>query len=391
MSSEEQQLQTNINAILAQTPGSVPLEQCTSDQRGYIIQYGMDMIRNGNKPEFAAQVCAHMAILIQTETLSPLAECTPEQQAFMEQYKDAMIMDGNKPEFAAQVCASMAILYQSRIEQHIPAQITIEDNQTSGAITQSITDPTSVVFAPRFIAQRAVATKRLADVMNANGADYGIISDYLKQQRFSSWNPPCRVIKYFLLQQRTNWEQEANTVYYFEGNKRKQQNIGLPKLQEACTKHFKSANPAKYAKTVAMYKAYTAIALRKTQFEGKDSAQRTCQLQRAMTRSELITRYKSAYENVRQGEIFNEMKGGIADSAALGSPVYFFTQPQRQCDIHEMLIPFFRIHAAYFISPELCYDDVPQKKYNVEAGYGGGHEFVCDFSRLPVKLIHQSS
>ncbi|MDR2779168.1 MAG: hypothetical protein LBB16_02680 [Puniceicoccales bacterium] len=80
------------------------------------------------------------------------------------------------------------------------------------------------------------------------------------------------------------------------------------------------------------------------------------------------------------------MKGGIADSAALGSPVYFFIEPE-QSDIHRMQVPFSRIHAAYFISPELCHDDDPDRKNDIDYGYGGGHEFVCDLSRLSIELI----
>ncbi|MDR2779167.1 MAG: hypothetical protein LBB16_02675 [Puniceicoccales bacterium] len=245
----KEQLQQNIDVILAQISYSISLANCILDQQTYIIQYGMDMIR-----------------------------------------------DGNKPEWAAQVCASMAILYQSGIEQHIPDQITIEDNQTPEAITRSKTDLSSVVFAQQFIAQRAVATKHLAKVMSANGADYTIMSDYLKRQRFSSWSRGCLVLKYFLLQQRTDWVEDARSIYYFEGNKRKGQNLDLQKLQKAYDTHFLSADHAKYTKTVAMYTAFTAMALRKTQFDGKDSAQRTCLLQRAMTRADLIASYEEAYK-----------------------------------------------------------------------------------------------
>jgi hypothetical protein len=383
---------------LIQTGVLGPLENCTLEQQAYIIRCGMDMIADSNKLEFVAQVCASMATLFQTEALGPLGKCTPEQQTYIDQYRSEMIADGNKPEWAAQVCASMAILYQSGIEAYIPGQIDIENNQTPDDIQRSMTDPSSVVFAPQFIAQRAVATKYLADVMAANGADYGVISDYLKQQRFSSWNPSCRIMKYFLLQQlklqQLNIEQGVDDIYYFEGNKRNDKSVGLPKLKKTYDKrfglpnHLQAARLDQYTKSVAMYKAYTAIALEKTQFAGKSLANHTCKLQRAMARQDLTAGY-GAYENVEVNGTFTGIRGGIADSTALGPPVHFLTRPERKCDIHEMQIPFSKIHAAYFLSPELCYDDVSEKKNDIEHGYGGGHEFVCDLSRLPVKLIRK--
>jgi hypothetical protein len=52
-----------------------------------------------------------------------------------------------------------------------------------------------------------------------------------------------------------------------------------------------------------------------------------------------------------------------------------------------MQVPFFKIHAAYFISPELCYDDDLTKKTDFNSGYAGGHEFVCDMSNIPLEII----
>jgi hypothetical protein len=340
--SPEEQLQTDINAILVQAPGSISLEQCTRPQQTFIIRYGMDMIR-----------------------------------------------DGNKPEWAAQVCASIAILYQSGIEAHIPDRIDIENNQQPYCIEYFRDAKEGTVFGQRFIEQRANATAALSVIMTVNGADYGIISDYLKQQRFSSWDNKCCVMKYFLLQQRMNPEQDANNIYYFGGNKRSRHPTSLDTLNQRYDEYFQPNDLNTYTKTVAMYKAYTAIALGKTQFSGKDQASNSCTLQRAMTRQLLITSYGQAYENVRVNETFDRMKGGIADSTALGPPVYHFIEPGS--DIFEMQVPFSKIHAAYFISPELCYDDIPKEKQDVKFGFAGGHEFVCDLGKIKLKLIRQAA
>jgi hypothetical protein len=374
-----------------------PLAGCATEHQSYIIQHGMDMITCGDDLRSVSAACRQMAILIQARDLGPLEQCTPDQQAYIIQYGMDMICDGNKPEWAAQVCASMAILYQSGIEAFIPDQIIIEANQSVEALQQHIDAKSGTVFDLQFITQRATATQYLRTIMTANGADYDIISNYLKKQRQSSWDDECLIMKYFLLQQRTNGEEEARSIYYFEGDNRNEradrQNIRLSSLQGAYagrfipSGHLDEIRLNQYAQTVAMYKAYTAIALKKTQFNEKNSAQRTCQLQRAMVREKLIESYQQAYASVKKDETFTGMKGGIADSTALGTPVYHFTKPEQGCDIHEMQVPFFRIHAAYFISPELCYDDVPKKKCNFKKGYGGGHEFVCDLGKLPIKLI----
>jgi hypothetical protein len=406
----EEQLRDSVNENLARVPGSPTLDGCAHEQQGYIMQYGMDMFGHGHNPDFIAQVCAHIATLFQpnvdeisaqlTQSIRDFAtisleRCSPEQrslrqQDFIIQYGMDMIRDGNKPEFAAQVCASMAILYQSGIEAHIPDQITLEDNQTPDAIKRSMADPTSVVFAPQFIAQRAVATQRLTGVMADNGANYDIMKNYLIQQGYFSWSEASCVMKYFLLQQRVNATQDENT-YHLECAGF----VTLENLRDQYNEYFELPDNLnenllnQYTKTVAMYKAYTAIALNKIQFKGKDSTHRTCQLQRAMVRKKLIKSCKPAYKDVKEGETFAEMKGGIADSTALGPPVHFFTGPEY--DIFEMKIPFFRILAMYIMSPELCCDNDLKRKNDTKIGAAVAHEVVCDMHETPLELKRKAT
>jgi hypothetical protein len=223
--------------------------------------------------------------------------------------------------------------------------------------------------------------------MAANGADYNIIHSYLIEQRKGSWKPECCAMKYFLLQQR---QDPLDQNEYF---------LGPEGVNGLCSKFgglVKSQDLDRYTKTVAMYKAFTAIALMKTQFSGKNlkSIPPTCILQRGMNRTDLVrktdplsgemTGYEG-YNDVKDGETFNGIKGGIAESTALGSPAPTFIR--KGYDIHEMTIPLCRIHAVYFISPELCCDDNMKMKSNTLTGFGVGHEFVCDLKGLQVKLI----
>jgi hypothetical protein len=255
------------------------------------------------------------------------------------QYGVAMINDGNKPEWAAQACASMVILCQSDIEAHIPEKVVLEDTTDPNVIHTSATQKTGTVFDEANIGMRAKAKEILSKVMLDCGADYSIIELYLKDQRSDSWRPNCRVLKYFLVQQ----QQDTSNLedrYFFKGD-------GISPGPDAAKtqfdKHFQpedASGPEQsqkkmqtYSKTVAMYKAFTAIALMKCNFPGKNLKSATCtlhqissqsaQLQRGMQKSALITAYQW-YGDLKAGETFVGIKGGIAESTALGPPVIKF-------------------------------------------------------------------
>jgi hypothetical protein len=230
--------------------------------------------------------------------------------------------------------------------------------------------------------------------MAANGADYNIIHSYLIEQRKGSWKPECCAMKYFLLQQRQN-PSDQDKYFLKEGK---------DVLEESANTVLNVQNLDKYTKTVAMYKAFTAIALMKTQFDGKDleSVPPTCVLQRGMRRDSLIKMQVEtessamlAYADVDKGQTFKGMspagpvtvKGGIAESTALGSPALNFTEAGY--DVHQMKIPFSRIHAVYFMSPELCCDDDRTMKLSPK-GFSMGHEFVCDLRDLALTLIKKA-
>jgi hypothetical protein len=327
------------------------------------------------------------AILYPDATVDLFEKCFLKQQAYyIVQYGMDMIRDGSKMEWVAQVCAGMAILYQKNIETYIPDEISIEKNQSPEDINQSMQDQKGIVFNPQFVKQRADAIVTLTEIMADYGVDYGIVSDYLKAQRYDSWDKLCCVMKYFLLQQQENMEKSVDAYYLGDhGAGPYRQIFGIDKLREIFNEQIPTQDELDtYTKAVAMYKAYTAIALGKTKFNNKNLTNRTCIVQRSMNRQTLVSGYEG-YDKVVLGGKFNGMKGGIADSTALGSPTFFFIRKRN--DIHEMTIPFSRIHAMYFISSELCYDDEQESKNNTDIGFGGGHEFVCDLHGLQVTLI----
>jgi hypothetical protein len=370
--SPEEQLRNSVNENLARVPGSPTLDGCAHEQQGYIMQYGMDMISHGHNPDFTAQVCAHIATLFQpnideisaqlTQNVRdfatiPLERCSPEQrtlrqQAYILQYGVDMIRDGNKPEFAAQVCASMAILYQNGIESVLPQEIDIK----------------STVSSSTDIKMRRVATKQLSDIMAANGANYKIISSYIEDQRTSSWQKGALVMKSFLMAQRQNPD-DVNSIF-------------VPKIVE---KKIRSAFPGKmsplqiaeFTKSVAMYKAFTAITLSRLNMpEFINHETLTCSLQRGLGRKGLIESYPG-YPNIPIGTPFRLPKNGIADSTSLGPPPPNFTG--KGSDVHQMDVAFSRILVLYFMSEEMC--------KGVKAHE---HEITCDLSNVFATIIKHS-
>jgi hypothetical protein len=160
MSVEEQQLRTNIDAILAQAPGSPTLNGCIPAQQSFIIQYGLDMIH-----------------------------------------------DGNKPEWAAQVCASIAILYQSGIERFLPPSIALAGETLAEAIkTIPVTGQT----------MRTNAEAQLETVMAQNNADLNIIKWWASNfQRQSMWQEIGGAVRHVLANQLTN---EVGVQHYSFGD-----------------------------------------------------------------------------------------------------------------------------------------------------------------------------
>jgi hypothetical protein len=294
-----------------------------------------------------------------------------------------MLENGYRETFAGDVCEAIITLYLGGIEDLLPEDIS------------SVSD---VVYAPEYIAMRRKVTDKLSQIMEDNGADYGIIGRYLKGQQQNSWSEESLAMKYFLLTQRQN-DTDFKEIYFLDGEtlgdlelRHTRESIVNIKNESDARGSIFNIKKEIYAKSVAMYKAFTAIALNKVNMPGKIShGNNTCTVQRGMRREDLIKFYPE-YAKTDEGATFSgTMKHGIADSVALGAPASMYTD-QKECDVIEMEVPFSRILAAYFVSPELCFDEPP---YGIppnpltrdnKPGKGSEHEIVCDMGNLPIKI-----
>jgi hypothetical protein len=332
---QEKQLRDSVSAILTQAPDSPTLDGCTSEQQGYIMQYGVDIIR-----------------------------------------------DGNKPEWAAKVCASMVILYQNGISEIIPETVS----------------PLKTVTNISDIKKRAEIKASLSDIMSRYGANYTIISQWLESQQGSSWSQASKAIKYHLLQQHTNVD-EIDSRFYLEQHKFKTPKEAIDDLRSnyELFKKGQQFSDECCTQSIAMYKAFTAIVLAKTKVGYIDPAQRICKV----VRGDRLESMQKAYPTEpwtrprgHRGELVfsDKIRGGIADSTALGVAATEFSGP----DIvtRTFMMPFSRVMAIYFISPELCCDPKePASKITKESisvnikqlkeKYGAEREVTCDFSCLP--------
>jgi hypothetical protein len=282
-----------------------------------------------------------------------------------------MIRDGYRETFANAVSEAMQIRHRNGMEGFIPEYIS------------SVSD---VVYAPEHAAMRRAATDKLRQVMRDNGADYNVINRYLKGQQQDSWGNESLAMKYFLLKQRRS-NADFDEIYFVGGKT-------LDDLRSIFVQELARNNIGSnlYAKSVAFSKAFTAIALNKVRIDGRiDHEDNICTIQRGMKRADLI-RFYPEYKDIGEGGIFmRKMKHGIADSVALGAPAHAYTNPQ-ECDVIEIRIPFSRVLAAYFVSPELSFDRPPYgipitaKGGNNKRHKGSEHELVCDMSNLPIKI-----
>jgi hypothetical protein len=253
--------------------------------------------------------------------------------------------------FANEVAAAgvlLYLLYQGGIEDFLPKDI--------GGVGDG-------VHAQEYIEMRKKVTDKLSQIMEDNGADYGIINRYPKGQQQNPWSEESLTMKYFLLMQRER-DTDFNEICFMGGKTLGDlelryaleliQNI---KREDNNSSQIFNAKKEKYGKSVAIYKAFTAIALNKIKIPGR--------------------------------------KHGIADSVALGAPSSIYIDP-KEYDVVEMEVPFSGVLAVYFMSPELSFDGppygIPPNPHNRDnkSGKGSEHEIICDMGNLPIKIRKMS-
>ncbi|MDR1366419.1 MAG: hypothetical protein LBJ13_00720 [Puniceicoccales bacterium] len=275
------------------------------------------------------------------EKVENFTSCTPEQQVYIKEYARQMIEGGDKPEFAIAVCKDMALLYQEGIDRTMPDAINVAGTAKNDQ------------------QMRTNAVAQLRDIMKANGGDYGTIASYLRAQQEGSDKALSVVMRYFLMQQRQNPGEERFLA------------INEGKMKEAFEAF--EGNTEEYAKTVAMYKAFTAIALNKVGFEGRNPQNHTCTVYRGMSTEALNAAYPG-YDQKRDGDTFT-IKHNPLESTSIGGPIDTFNGPGK--DTHTTEVPFSRVLVAYFMSPEMCASFCATE-----------HEFICDLVGIPAKIKH---
>jgi hypothetical protein len=264
------------------------------------------------------------------EKMENFGSCTRPQQTYIKEYARQIIEGGDKPEFALQVCQSMMLLYKEGMESLMPDAIDFRNIVENGN------------------EMRTQAIGQLTEIMAANGGNYMIMQRYLREQQLDSNSKESQEMRNFLMAQRQNPSEERF--------------LSSPVMQDP-----------EYAKTVAIYKAFTAIALNKANFAGRDPQNHTCTVYRGMPRDVLERNYHD-YDQVQNGDNFT-IKHSTLESTSIGNPIRMFNEIDS--DTHTLEVPFSRVFVAYFMSSEMC------------GGMGRHeHEFICDLGDIPAKIKH---
>jgi hypothetical protein len=297
-----------------------------------------------------------------------------------------MIEGGDKPEFAMAVCQDMILLYQAKIDELLPEEIK-EKGDVSGITA-------------------AVAV--LEDRMTAKGGDYKIIDHYFDRQMASSEGLASQAMQDYLLTQRRDADDmeenysfaghtpdpEAKARYksssleekgaqkydLYRGGERKiyMRDELEAKLEKICQKYC-GGDREKYAKTVSMYKAFTAIALDKMDFPGKNP-DHTFTAYRGIKREVLQVAYPDYEAKAATGYV--AIKHCMGESTSIGSPVSFFNGPGT--DTHTFFnVPFARVVAAYCLH---LFADGMYKSPRGPNEFWGQREFVCNLNGLEAKV-----
>jgi hypothetical protein len=356
------------------------VENLSKSQIEYIARYCENMINGGSERSFALEVGKTIALLFNHDIESTLSveimeSLSRPQIEYLTQYCKDMVNNGYKQSFAAEVGIAMVLLFNDNIESVLPTEIDINNT----------------VFSDNDRSMRQTAIESLSLMMEAHGASYADIAEYQENQQQESWSTKSLCMKYFLLQQREN-AQESHTAYYLNENTEKtlQENydnhFSTRELDQNFQPRFSSereANEAKarFPKSVIIHKAFIGIVL-------KNLTKITCDKGRRgiedMTASILSREGRTI--KVQRGApnkiALDGPKQGIADSTALGRPSARFNAGY----IAEYTMPFCDIHDLFFMSPTFCCDG---KSKQYREMYGMEHEIVCDLSHASRRIIQE--
>ncbi|MDR1255630.1 MAG: hypothetical protein LBJ94_01735, partial [Puniceicoccales bacterium] len=343
--------------------------------------------------------------------IAGIEDLSVSQASHVVQYCEDLLSNGNRRSFALEVGKAMVILYKNNIESLLPSTITI-DNDSCPSPKNNIREYdkdscNDTVF--RDVEMRRAVVGLLTRVMAENGADYGIMKNYFKGQQSNSWSLASLGMKAFFLQQRDlertdlHVEQgqdpiaaEAHRYFLQEFSPNSpNSNENLLKIFEGYLKD-NSFPEETYAKTIAMYKAFTGITLQHLNMpEYIDRESRTISLQRSLPLE---------YANKPQG---------IADSTSLDTLVSTLGAGGGDVTLLLLRVPFCDVHALFFMSPELSNDNLPLEKsflendlylknlfgnnlslksifgnnLSLKSLFGMEHEVICDMSHANREIL----
>ncbi|MDR2371873.1 MAG: hypothetical protein LBD60_01865 [Puniceicoccales bacterium] len=284
-----------------------------------------------------------------------------DKQAYIKEYARQMIEGGDNPEFAIAVGKNMVLLYNKKIDEKLPSSL-IEKN------TKKRTEENMKISA---------AVEALKPIMEDNGGDYKIIDHYYNKQMASPRNRTSQAMRYFLLTQRQDGNKMEDSYYLgFHKDEQKVTKLKLKEIFEKICQKYSDGDPEKYARTVAMHQAFTAIALNKVDFPGKHSG--TCTVFRGMTYETDETDPK--YIQRKTGDTV-AMRHNVAESTSIGEPLDMFNMGGT--DTYEFEVPFSRVLVPYFLhlfDTEGRYPIKPEK-------FWIQREFVCNLNGLSAKII----
>lgn len=274
---------------------------------------------------------------------------SPKQRITIIRYGAQMLKYENKEEFVSEVCNAMAYLYRTGIERHIPRSMKEYMPEYKNVYEDG------VAFDPRAKNMRENIQNILINLIKENGGDYSIISDYINSQRSNSWSDKSKCLKGFYLEQKKESYQNKN--YYLTSHV-----VRDPVGEENLIKISHSIYPdrKKYAKTIAMYQAFTAIALNHIEdIPGLNKANRTLSVARG------TDNYVSWGPQ------------GILDSASLIETSSLFNLKKYNLRLD---VPFCDVIFVYFLASEFCNDELAKER-----------EIVCNLNNARTKVTESKN
>jgi hypothetical protein len=309
----------------------------------------------------------------------------------------------------------MAILYRNDIESFLPIEYDVENDKMriwsacpeeldQGRIDQYYlsgyynegdelcyyTEQTEEMQELNPIYVRMDSIHKLASIMTDNNADYRIIRLLLEKHQIGQIEDELILLRGYLLSQRTQGVDELEASYRVKGFDVDQ----LINKFETMSLRERS----KFEKSIVMYKAFTAIVLKHVKIPGIVSRENdTCLVRRGFYYyNDMRASYPQAIGNRGVGDYVDGIPDEIVASTSIGRIRNSFIGRGEEFGIHEMHMPFSRIFAVYFMSPELSIDYTSPIVTRHRGVIGGvevarrthkENEVVCDCSNIRSQIV----